>query len=546
MGSVGKEPLAGVKLPTIKLDTTLTELYRQASPENADMRLGWISCAHSSGVDLTPDVPRNTRFLYQDQVFINTPYRELRNDNAPLKWSLAKKYLSLIPQRDAFVTGSAPVVLFNLSRSPAQVEHDRREAEATMAVLDPSQRPELVFCPGPAEIPLAEHGIDKLEYKVVPDGLPRYPLTHDADAHWLLNSKAALARSGLPTPPTAIIETEGCPPADADACCHACANAARDTARLPTIPAACTGPRGQWLAREAHRILSAVQQRPVPFVFKTQQAFGGAGTWLVTSDEQKACLLAELSCNSTPTITTNEQPTSSSSHEIDGGLLRKLLSLLAPANANLRPTTILLSDMIAHPPGSDFGLTFFVTSSGKAHFLAAAEQMLAQSSAPGKGGDGGAASAWVGSKIDYPRQGALRERFEPIMQRIAGWIAERGYVGPVGADVLETEQGELFIVDLNVRTCGSVSLPLLRGHFEGRGLGCASSFSIAVKGGRREFVEKWRAEFEEGRMLILSWYEDPDLEKGGSVADVVVGGEDEDRLQELMRRVRESTEEVTF
>jgi hypothetical protein len=67
---------------------------------------------------------------------------------------------------------------------------------------------------------------------------------------------------------------------------------------------------------------------------------------------------------------------------------------------------------------------------------------------------------------------------------------------------------------------------------------------LGVRGGRVEFLERWRAEFEEGRMVILSWYED--REEGGSIADVVVGGEDEVRLKELMGRVRASTEEMTF
>ena len=71
-----------------------------------------------------------------------------------------------------------------------------------------------------------------------------------------------------------------------------------------------------------------------------------------------------------------------------------------------------------------------------------------------------------------------------------------------------------------------------------------SSFSIRVKGGRAEFVEAWKAEFEEGRMLILSWY--GDLESGESLADVVVAGEGRRELQGLMGRVRGATEEVIF
>lgn len=532
MGSLGAQNPAGVKLPTIKLDTTLDELYKRASPDSSRTQLGWVSCGVTSGVDLTPAFPRNTKFIYQDQAFTAAPRHALNNGNATLQRSLAEKYLSHIPQRDAFVSGNTKVIFFNIGQDPGQIEHERREAEATISVLDPSQRPEIIFCPGPSKIPMKEHGIDRLEYKVVIDSLQGYPLTHDLETHWLLNSKAALARSGLPTPRSEVIEPNGHPP-PADSCCDPCATAAADTSRLPCIPAHCTGPRGRWLAAQTARILSAVRARPVPFVLKTQQAFGGAGTWLVTTPAQKAQLLADLG---------GEADDDQTKKEGDGdGLLRKLLSLLTPSNAHLSPAAILLMDLIPHPKG-DYGLTFFVTAAGEPPiFLAAAEQMLTD--------DG--SSAWIGSRIDYARQDALHKKFEGLMGRIAAWVARHGYVGPVGADVLEAageggaEEEEVFVVDLNVRTCGSVGLPLLRGHFTGRGLGCASSFSISVRGGRGEFARTWRAPLEEGRMVILSWYEDPSG-TGESIADVVVGGEDEARLGELMRAVRERTEEVTF
>jgi hypothetical protein len=126
------------------------------------------------------------------------------------------------------------------------------------------------------------------------------------------------------------------------------------------------------------------------------------------------------------------------------------------------------------------------------------------------------------------------------------------YVGFVGADVLVTgeggaggnEEGGLFVVDVNVRTTGSLTLPLLRGHFTERGLMCASTFAIVVRGGRRGFIARWRRWFEEGRMVILGWYEDPWT--GMSSGSVVVGGEDRRRLGELMRAVGESTDEVTL
>lgn len=533
MGSITPKAPARVKLPTITLDTTLAELYQQACPDNAGTRLGWISCGITSAVNLTPDCPRNTKFVYEDQPFIKASSHELNNANTNLPRSLAKKYLSHIPQRDAFVSGNTPVILFTLGRSPEEVEHERREAEATISVLDPSQRPELIFCSGPSNIPVKQCRIDKLAYKVALDGLDKYPLTHDLETHWFLNSKAALARSGLPTPESDLIETPH-PPPPADSCCAQCAQAAKDTSRLPSIPPTCTGPRRKWLTTQTTRILDTVRARPVPFVFKTQQAFGGAGTWLVTTETQKSQLLIDLGGNAEdpdPDPNPNQNQNQTPNQE---GLLARLLPQHTPLNTHLSPTTLLLTTLIPNPI-SDHGLTFTVGPSGsEPRFLAAAEQML---TADGSG-------AWVGSTIAYARQAELRRRFAPLVKEIARWVAGYGYVGPVGADVLVDGEGRWWVVDLNVRTCGSVGLGLLRGHFEGRGLLWASSFSLGVKGGRGEFLERWRGEFEEGRMVILSWYED--REEGGSIADVVVGGEDEGRLKELMGRVRASTEEMTF
>lgn len=518
MGSVAR-PAAppGAKLPIIKLDTTLKELYERANPKSASTRLGLVSCGVTSTVDIGEDFPRNIQFPYQDKALTTARRQDLSLDNAGLRKSLAKKYLSLIPQRDAFISGAMPVILFNLDQTERQVERDRREAEATIAVLDPSQRPELVFCPGPSKVPLQAHGIDRLDYKVALDGLQGYPLTHDLETHWFLNSKAALARSGLPTPRSDIIEPEGyCP--DVSSCCPVCAGTTTSTTQqreLPSVPSRCTGPRRRWLASQTDRILSAVRSRPVPFVFKTQQAFGGAGTWVVTSDGQKSRLLDDL-C----------------SIDGDDGVLPRLLAQVTPTNAHLGPATVLLSELVgAGAVVGNYGLTFVVTDGGGAEFLAAAEQ------------DTDGSNAWIGSTICYHRQEQLRRKFEGLMQKTAAWVGGFGYTGPVGVDVLETKTG-CFIVDLNVRTCGSLSLPLLRGHFVSRGLDCASSFSVTVKGGRREFIQRWRGPFEEGRMLIMSWYED--LEAGESIADVVVGGEDDERLQELVKLIREQSEEVTF
>jgi hypothetical protein len=513
LGSSQHSPRSMPELPTIALDTTVAELYRRASPKHAGKRIGQVLCGVNSGMWLSPQFPRNIKFLYQDSSFNTLPHHQLTEDNHELQSSLAMKYLSLIPQRDAFISGDTAVVLFNIGQSPEQIEHDKREAEKTIGVLEASQRPELLFCPGPGHIPLRENNIDMVACKVVLDALNDYPMTCDLETHWFLNSKEGLACSGLPTPRCDIIQLDGyCP--EARTCCHDC-----KSGDPLFVPPQCSGSRGEWLNKSTDHVISALKSRKLPFVLKNQQTFGGAGTYFVSGERERDRLVEDLS----------------------GGLLRKLFSQVTADNHHLKPGTVLLSDMVADPIG-DYGLTFFVTEDGDAIFLAVSEQMIDSN------------RAWVGSTINYTHQESLQERFSPIMLEIAAWLHKYGYFGPTGADILETapvdsestdSTASFHIVDLNVRTSGSICLPLLRGHFLKRGFSCGSSFTITVKATRDEFVKQWRAEFESGRMCILSWYEDWSAGTS-SIADVAVGGEDESRLHEEMKKVRDTTDEVTF
>ncbi|KAK4460097.1 putative solid-state culture-specific atp-grasp domain protein [Cladorrhinum samala] len=484
-----------------------------------------VFCGTNSGLEISSDFPRNVNYPYQDGIFIGEPKQKLNSKNRKLQKTLAAKYLSLLTQRDSFIAGTSPVIMFTKNRSPKQVSHDLREAETTLSVLEPSQRPELVFCPGPAQIPMSQHKIDQLTYKVSLDSLSSYPLTHDLDTHWILNSKAGLARSGLPTPRSDIFDIASSPPPPS-ACCASCESSA--SSGQSSMPESCTGPRLAWLKGESAKILSVVSSRPVPFVFKNQQTWGGAGTWVVSTAEDKQALIDDLSGRD--------------------GVLWKVLSQVTEENAHLCPAAVLLSDMVSNAV-ADYGITFVVGPSSETPiFLGVSEQMIDQDS-----------HAWVGSTINYSKQEELKAKFRELVERTAKYVAAKGYTGPVGIDVLETaevgatesnngERTKYHIVDMNVRTSGSLALPLMRGHFfEQGGLNCASSFSVEFKGkmgGREGFVKRWKDEFERGEMVILSWYDDLDGET--SVADVVVGAKEDKDLQVLMERVREEAEEVTF
>ena len=188
--------------------------------------------------------------------------------------------------------------------------------------------------------------------------------------------------------------------------------------------------------------------------------------------------------------------------------------------------------MIADPVG-DYGLTFFVTEAGECVFLALSQQMTS------------ATHSWIGSVIDYTAQSDLERRFTPLMREMGAWLHSHGYYGPCGADILETaspghdEDTNLYIVDLNVRTSASHILGLMRGHFSvQRGLHTASLTNITVTMTRQAFIQMFLNEFQEGRVVIVSWYED--VEKGRSSGTVVLGGRDKGELEALVGRITEA------
>lgn len=519
------------RLPTIKLDTTLTELYKLARPRNSDKNLAHIYALANCGVPLGSHVARNKKFLYQDGDFINTSLRDLASNNTDLRRLASIKYLSIIPQRDAFITGDSSVIFFDIDADKTQqTAHGREEVESTMAVLDKSQNPQLLHCPGPHNLPLKDSGIDLIVgVKAAIDGLEGhdYSLNMDLEKHWLVNSKAALAGSGLPTPPTEVIEVDGYP-APARDCCDVCrtAESANGEDILSVVPRSCKGPRGNWVMQKEQNIVSAIAARRTPFVLKSQQTFSGSGTWIVSDAPQRERLLSDIAR--------------------DDGFIRRILSQVNIDNHHLQPGSMILSDCVPDLLGN-FGITFFATDTGDVIFMGVTEQQIAS--------DG---KAWTGSVINYEKQGEPREKFSPLMEQTAQWLSQRhGYHGPVGIDILESkmvgesdtdsEEGDrstLQIVDLNVRVSGSMPLPLLKSHFTSRGLHCASVSMVMMRDGRWEFISRWRQEFESGQLLILSWYYDQGTNT--SLGSIAIGGKDDAMLHDIMEKVHRITEHVSF
>lgn len=65
----------------------------------------------------------------------------------------------------------------------------------------------------------------------------------------------------------------------------------------------------------------------------------------------------------------------------------------------------------------------------------------------------------------------------------------------------------------------------MRGHFsERRCLYEASSFSVTVKMNRESFIKIFERQFQEGKMVIVSWFEDRNL--AVSYGNVVIEAHD--------------------
>lgn len=108
-------------------------------------------------------------------------------------------------------------------------------------------------------------------------------------------------------------------------------------------------------------------------------------------------------------------------------------------------------------------------------------------------------------------------------------------------------QPVLHIVDLNVRSTGSLVLGLMRGYFSWRrGLHYASAFTISVEDMTRDvFIRRFEKPMREGRVVIVPWYED--RESGSSSCGrVVVGAETEERLVGEVEGIKEVGSEVRW
>ena len=185
-------------LPQVTLDTTLAELYACDSSEGHGKKIALVLCAANSEISPTIQLARNSKYLYQDSTFSTTPEHVSIEKHKEIQRIVGIKYLSLVPQHDAFVAGKMPVILFDPDAVGKNTSYSKHQVEKTMDSLTTQQRPTILFFSSPKQILMEENGIDLLSAKMEFDEFEGFPMTVDLETHYFMNSKAAIFSSGLP------------------------------------------------------------------------------------------------------------------------------------------------------------------------------------------------------------------------------------------------------------------------------------------------------------------------------------------------------------
>lgn len=493
----------------VKLDVTLAELYHIDDDEiDSPHAPVLVNAFPSSDLAMTSRYPRNTKYLYQDSEN-SKPWSS--SDRTRLPRIMAIKLLSLLGQRYTFAAGDMPVILFDPDvdvdphglRSPSG-NHAKAEALRTSSILHLHQRPQLRFIAGPEDLEL-DHSGERLAVAMPLDALGRLPHVVRPDIHYDILSKACLAISGLPTPQSQVIHLMSnkavqsmatrCPGFFLDSL-TAFTQSEIDIFRTQVNVA-------------SENALKHVLAHVLPFVLKQTLTVSGGGTYIVHTEAQRQALTRKLRSTIIP----------------------MLLSSSTNVNAHLHPATLILSTYIRAV--HSYGITFFVSRvNGACHFISCSNQ------------DFDDAGFWTGGFIEYLEQPYLAMRFSATLRMVGAFLFSRGYYGPVGIDVLEDAHGGQWVVDMNVRTPGSLPVGVLKGHFSTeRGLHVAYMLSgIRLPYSRDSFFEIFRVQFEEGRIVIVAWYEEiPDGNDGVSWANLAMGGETRKELYELLAKIRDAT-----
>lgn len=140
---------------------------------------------------------------------------------------------------------------------------------------------------------------------------------------------------------------------------------------------------------EVERIITKLKRAELPYVLKLTQSLSSVGTIIVTSEEERADAVKEIT-----------------------DYLTRYLPRITKQNAHLYTTALILSQLI---PGETMALNFFVRRDGGVTYLGACHQLAT-------GNEGRQATA-----ITYADQEKLEPKYRKTLDKIGRVLNEEGY-----------------------------------------------------------------------------------------------------------------------
>lgn len=112
--------------------------------------------------------------------------------------------------------------------------------------------------------------------------------------------------------------------------------------------------------------------------------------------------------------------------------------------------TVLVSEFVLNEVGN-YCVQFYVDRQGKATLLGATNQMVTEE------------GEMIGGVIRYSD---TMDKFHHKIAVLSRFLHKHGYFGVVGVDVLEDAEGQMFVIDANIRINGSTPLCVLRRNLQ--------------------------------------------------------------------------------
>jgi len=106
------------------------------------------------------------------------------------------------------------------------------------------------------------------------------------------------------------------------------------------------------------------------------------------------------------------------------------------------PGVKLIINSVIEDVVSDDGVQFYLQKDGTIVWVGLTQQKFNES------------NRWCGGTYSHHLQKKMIDPFEPIIEATANLLHQRGYFGLVGVDILTTENGDCFLVDVNPRLTG--------------------------------------------------------------------------------------------